>query len=224
MSDASKTLSAEHWEFWIDRGGTFTDCIGRAPDGLLHIAKLLSSETAPLEGMRVVLERAGAIAPGEALPVCRVKLGTTVATNALLERRGVPMAVLTNRGFGDLFEIGTQERPDIFALRIERAPVLHREAIEVAGRLDADGREIEPLDLEAAEQALRRAREAGAEALAVVLLHAYRNPESERALAQLAEKVGFPYIATSHAIAGEIGFLARGETTLAEVARVLGPA
>ncbi len=221
LGSSGKQRADDHWEFWIDRGGTFTDCIGRAPGGALHIAKLLSSEMAPLEGMRKVLEQVGVIASSAAaaetpLPASRVKLGTTVATNALLERRGVPTVVVTNAGFGDLFEIGTQERPEIFALRIERAPVLHREAIEVAGRLDAEGREIEPLDLVAAEQALRRAREAGAEAVAIVLLHAYRNPEPERALARLAHELGFPYVATSHAVAGEIGFLARGETTLVD--------
>ena len=108
------------WEFAVDRGGTFTDCIGVAPDGSLHTAKVLSSDTAPVEGIRLVLERAGALAPGAELPTCRVRLGTTVATNALLERRGTPTLLVADAGLGDLLAIGTQERPELFDL--ERAP------------------------------------------------------------------------------------------------------
>jgi len=99
------------WDFWIDRGGTFTDCIGRAPDGELHVFKLLSSDTAPVEGIRAILERAGAVEAGAALPAANVRLGTTVATNALLERRGAPTLLVASRGLGDVLEIGTQERP-----------------------------------------------------------------------------------------------------------------
>ena len=99
------------WSFWIDRGGTFTDGIGVAPDGALHVVKLLSSDAAPAQLVRQVLERAGAYAAGAAPPQVRVELGTTVATNALLERRGVPTLFVTNTGFGDLLAIGTQERP-----------------------------------------------------------------------------------------------------------------
>ena len=108
------------WEFWIDRGGTFTDCIGLAPDGRLHVAKILSSDRAPVEGIRRILG-----VPDDApLPPCRVKLGTTVATNALLERRGARTLLVTSEGLGDLLRIGTQERPELFDLAIRRAPPL----------------------------------------------------------------------------------------------------
>jgi 5-oxoprolinase (ATP-hydrolysing) len=130
---------ASGWEFSVDRGGTFTDCIGLAPDGRLHTAKLLSSDTAPVEAIRRVLERAGALEPGAPLPGCRVRLGTTVATNALLERRGVPTLLVANRGLGDLLEIGTQERPELFDLEVRKPAPLHARTLEVAGRVGARG-------------------------------------------------------------------------------------
>src|SRR5215470_16878692 len=122
------------WEFWIDRGGTFTDVIGRAPDGSLHVAKLLSSATSPADGVRALLERSGAIAPGAPLPPCGLRLGTTVATNALLERRGVATLLVANRGLGDVLEIGTQERPELFALCIH-TPLLRRHVAALARAL-----------------------------------------------------------------------------------------
>ena len=109
-------MVAGGWEFWVDRGGTFTDCIGLAPDGRLHVAKVLSSETSSLEGIRQILESEGGLAVGAPLPPCHVKLGTTLATNALLERRGARTVVVTNEGLGDLLAIGTQERPELFEL------------------------------------------------------------------------------------------------------------
>ena len=132
------------WSFSIDRGGTFTDVIGRAPDGALHVAKLLSSDTAPLQGIRLVLERAGVLTAASALPACRVRLGTTVATNALLERRGVPTLLVANRGLGDVLEIGTQERPELFDLAVHKPAPLHTRVVEITGRVDAQGQTIEP--------------------------------------------------------------------------------
>src|SRR5512145_2873553 len=142
------------WEFAVDRGGTFTDCIGLAPDGALHTAKVLSSDEAPVAAIRAILERHAGLAPGAELPACRVRLGTTVATNALLERRGVPVCLLANRGLGDVVAIGTQERPELFSLAIRRSPPLHARVAEVAGRVGAGGERLEPLDLEAARRAL----------------------------------------------------------------------
>ncbi len=113
---------APRWEFWIDRGGTFTDCIARSPDGGLHSAKLLSSDEAPALAVRSILEAQGVVAPGAPLPACSVKLGSTVATNALLERRGARTALVTHAALGDVFTIGTQERPELFALAIRRPP------------------------------------------------------------------------------------------------------
>ncbi|HEY5657810.1 MAG TPA: hydantoinase/oxoprolinase family protein, partial [Myxococcota bacterium] len=200
------------WEFWIDRGGTFTDCIGLAPDGTLHTAKLLSSDVAPVQGIRRILERAGAVEPGAALPPCRVKLGTTAATNALLERRGVPTALVANHGLADVFEIGTQERPALFALRIEKPPPLHQRALEVGGRVDARGALLEPLDEAAARGALVEARRAGVRAVAIALIHAYAYPEAEQRLRDLAAELGFEYAVASHEVAREQGLLARGQT------------
>ncbi len=204
------------WEFWIDRGGTFTDCIGRAPNGRLHTAKLLSSERAALEGIRAILERAVALSPGDPLPACVVKLGTTVATNALLERRGVPTALVTQRGFGDLLAIGTQERPDLFALRIEKPRPLCERAVEVQGRSGARGEPVEPLDLAGACAELARAKAAGIASVAIALIHAQAHPELEIEVAKLARDMGFPYVVSSHEIAREIGLLARAETTVAD--------
>jgi 5-oxoprolinase (ATP-hydrolysing) len=113
------------WEFAIDRGGTFTDCIGVAPDGTLYTAKLLASETAAVEGIRAILQRAGVLAEGDPVPPCRARMGTTVATNALLERRGAATLLVANAGLGDVLAIGTQARPDLFALCVEKPAPLH---------------------------------------------------------------------------------------------------
>jgi 5-oxoprolinase (ATP-hydrolysing) len=204
------------WEFWIDRGGTFTDVIGRAPDGALHVTKLLSSETAPAEGVRAVLERAGALAPGAPLPACRVRLGTTVATNALLERRGVPTLLVANRGLGDLLAIGTQERPDLFDLRIRRPPPVHQATLEVTGRAGADGALLEELDEPGLRRAFSEVRARGLRAVAVALIHATRRPELEARIAALAREEGFEHVVASHEIAHELGLLARGETAVVD--------
>jgi 5-oxoprolinase (ATP-hydrolysing) len=201
------------WEFWIDRGGTFTDCLGLAPDGSLHTAKVLSSETAPVEALRRVLEQAGAIGPDGALPACRVKLGTTVATNALLERRGVETVLVANRGLLDVVEIGTQERPDLFALKIEKPRPLARHGVEVEARVGARGERLAELDEAAARDALLAARRAGARSVAIALIHAYAHPEDERRLVKLAESLGFEHVVASCEVARELGLLARSETT-----------
>jgi len=200
------------WEFWIDRGGTFTDCIGRTPDGALHSFKLLSSDTAPVEGIRAILERAGAIEPGERLPVCRVRLGTTLATNALLERRGARVLLVANRELGDVIEIGTQERPDLFSLKIEKVVPLHEEVVEVGGRVSVDGEILEPFDADSARIALAEARSRGIDSVAVALIHAYAYPELERKIQALAKAEGFSFVSCSHRIAREMGLLARSET------------
>ncbi len=204
------------WEFWVDRGGTFTDVIGRAPDGALHTAKLLSTDAAPVEGIRRILERAGQVAPGAPLPPCRVKLGTTVATNALLERAGARTLLVTNRGLGDVFSIRTQERPELFALQIRRPPPLHERVLETGGRVAADGAPLEALDEAELRGALASARSEGVESVALVTLHAHAHPEPEVRLAKLARAEGFPFVGASHELAREMGFLARGETTVAD--------
>ena len=170
------------WEFWIDRGGTFTDCIGLDREGALHVFKLLSSDTAPVEGIRAILQRSGALAPGEPLPACRVRLGTTVATNALLERRGAPTLLVASRGLGDVLEIGTQERPDLFSLRIDKPAPVHARVLEVGGRVDVDGEVLTAFDEAAAREGLAAARREGLDSVAIALIHAYAHPEVELAV------------------------------------------
>ena len=204
------------WSFWIDRGGTFTDCIGRAPDGRLVSCKLLSSDSGPVRGIRSILEGEGVLEPGQALPACEVKLGSTVATNALLERRGTPTLLVANRGLGDVLAIGTQERPELFALDIRRPGVLHDAVIEVRGRVGVDGSVVEELDLRALRQELRAAKARGIESVAISLIHAYAFPDFEMRIAALAKELGFDHVACSHEIAREMGLLARGETTVAD--------
>ncbi len=202
------------WEFWIDRGGTFTDCIARGPDQRVHTAKILSSEDAPLRAIQTILARAAPDTP--TIPEATVKLGTTVATNALLERRGVPTLLVASRGLSDVFAIGTQERPDLFALAISRPPPLHGQQLEIDARCDVKGAAPEPLDEDKLREALRQAHGRGARSVSIALMHAYAYPELESRVAAIARAAGFDYVACSHEVAEEIGYLARGETTLAD--------
>jgi 5-oxoprolinase (ATP-hydrolysing) len=215
-SAQAKDPALSGWSFWIDRGGTFTDCIGRAPDGRRFTCKLLSSDSAPVEGIRSILAREEGLGPGEPLPPCEVKLGSTVATNALLERRGAPTVLVANCGLGDVLAIGTQERPALFDLNIRRSPVLHSEVVECAGRVSVTGVEVEALDLEGLSAKLVDARERGLDSIAISLIHAYAFPEFEERIAERARKLGFAHVVCSHEIAREMGLLARGETTVAD--------
>ncbi len=208
-------MKSQSWQFWIDRGGTFTDCLGISPEQHIFTAKVLSSDSAPVEAIEKVLNESGETTPAREL-ICRVKLGTTVSTNALLERRGVPTALLTNRGLAGVFDIGTQERPALFELEIEMPARLQRWRLETPGRRDANGEVIESLDLEAARVTLASALAEGARAVAIIWMHAHAFPEDELELAEVAREVGFDYVACSHAQAREIGFLSRGETAIAD--------
>jgi 5-oxoprolinase (ATP-hydrolysing) len=208
------------WQFWIDRGGTFTDVVGRRPDGVLVTEKLLSEnpeqyEDAAVEGIRRLL----GLAPGEAVPAERVeavKMGTTVATNALLERKGEPLLLLVTRGFADAPRIAYQNRPRLFDRRIVLPELLHREVIEVDERLAADGSVVRPLDAARARQALQAAFDRGLRAVAIVLMHAYRFPEHERQLAAIAREIGFTQVSASHEASPLIRFVARGDTTVVD--------
>jgi len=204
------------WDFWIDRGGTFTDCIGRAPDGSIHVVKLLSSDRAPVDGIRVILERAGAIAAGAALPDVSLRLGTTVATNALLERRGARTLLVASRGLGDVLEIGTQQRPELFSLQIEKSRPLHERTIEVGGRACVDGEILDDFDEASVKRALADARGRGIDSVAIALIHAYAHPAFEQRLLALAEQAGFAYASCSHEVARELGLLARSETAVVD--------
>jgi 5-oxoprolinase (ATP-hydrolysing) len=181
------------WQFWIDRGGTFTDVVGLAPDGALHVRKVLSlpaaGGTAHDPGLEAARELRAAIAPGA--PVSEVKVGTTVATNALLTRTGEPVVLVTTVGFADGLRVGYQNRPDIFARNIVLPQPLHATVIEALERIDADGRVLVPLDEERLRADLARARRAGRRAVAIVLLHGWAHPQHESRAAAAARALGF---------------------------------
>ena len=210
----------DHWQFWIDRGGTFTDVIGVAPDGGVVTAKMLSDHPeqyadAAVAGIRKLL----GVAPGLPVPAERisvVKMGTTVATNALLERKGEPVLLLVTRGFADALRIAYQNRPKLFDRQILLPELLHREAIEIDERLAADGSVVTALDEDAARQSLIQAHRRGLRAVAIVLLHGYRNPVHESRLAELAAEVGFEQISVSHRVSPLIRYVARGDTTVVD--------
>ena len=206
----------DRWEFWIDRGGTFTDCIGVAPDGRWWVHKGLSSDEAPILGIRSILEKQGGLEPGAPLPACRVRLGSTVATNALLERKGSPVVWVATEGLGDLLAIGTQQRPELFRLEIQKATPLHREVIECGGRPDITGTQLDPLDEESLRQQLQATRQRGIRSLAVCLMHACEVSETEERVAAMARELGFEYVVASHEMAQEVGLLSRAETTVAD--------
>lgn len=207
-----RSRTKKTWNFWIDRGGTFTDCIGLSPGGTYEIAKVLSSDSAPADGIKEILARFGESEIGP----CKVRMGTTVATNALLERRGIPTVLITNVGLGDVLEIGTQERPELFSLKIEKEKPLAKTVMEVQGRVDRYGEFLEEIDESAVRAKLRAVRDLGVESVAVVQMHAYQYPEWEVRLGELAREEGFQSIALSHVVAPELGFLSRGETTVAD--------
>jgi len=208
------------WQIWIDRGGTFTDFVARRPDGQLVTHKLLSEHPeryadAAVQGIRDLL----GVRDQEPLPADRiqiVKLGTTVATNALLERKGVRTLLVTTAGFGDALKIRYQNRPRLFALKVERPAPLYSEVIEVHERIGARGQVVRPLDLADAEHQLRSARDNGFNSCAVVLMHGYRFPQHEQALAELARRLGFTQISVSHQVSPLMKLVARGDTTVAD--------
>ena len=204
------------WQFWIDRGGTFTDCIALDPHGALHSAKVLSSARAPAQVIQKILTAAGEGADALKTLVCDVKLGTTVATNALLERRGARTVFVTQRGFEDLLRIGTQQRPALFELEIKKPAPLHERTLELPGRNAADGSVLENFDAHATRRAFKNLRAEGIEAVAIAGLHATQNANWEDQTAAAAREAGFPMVTTSARSVGEVGLLARAETALAD--------
>ncbi|MGB2649663.1 MAG: hydantoinase B/oxoprolinase family protein [Pseudolabrys sp.] len=215
-----RNASPQHWDFWIDRGGTFTDIVGRRPDGTLVAHKLLSENPgaysdAAVQGIRDLL----GLKAGEAIPPGRVgavKMGTTVATNALLERKGERTLLLISKGFRDALKIGYQARPKIFARQIIKPDMLYERVVEVDERVRADGTiEREP-DLEAARAALESAESDGIKAVAVVFMHAYRFPEHEKRVAALAREMAFAQVSVSHEVSPLIKLVGRGDTTVVD--------
>jgi 5-oxoprolinase (ATP-hydrolysing) len=220
MTQARRGNEQGRWDFWIDRGGTFTDVIGRRPDGSLTAHKLLSENPeayadAAVQGIRDLL----GLRHDEPIPEGRigaVKMGTTVATNALLERKGARTILLTTRGFGDALKIGYQARPKIFAKHIITPDVLYERVIEVDERVRADGTVERTPDLDALHPALEAARADGIDAVAIVLMHGYRYPAHEQRVAALARAIGFPQVSVSHEVSPLIKLIGRGDTTVVD--------
>jgi 5-oxoprolinase (ATP-hydrolysing) len=208
------------WDFWVDRGGTFTDIVARQPDGAVRILKLLSENRtayrdAAIAGIRRLMAlSADAVIPSEAIGA--VKMGTTVATNALLERKGDRTLLLITRGFRDALKIGYQARSDIFAKKIVKPEMLYERVHEVDERVRADGTvEMEP-DLEAARHDLQAALDSGIGSVAIVFMHAWKYPEHERRVALLARGLGFPQVSVSHEVSPLIKLVGRGDTTVVD--------
>jgi 5-oxoprolinase (ATP-hydrolysing) len=204
------------WQFWIDRGGTFTDVVARDPDGRLHTAKLLSSDPERYADAAVEAVRRLTGAGAGAIPPCALRIGTTIATNALLERKGEPVLLAITRGFRDAIRIGTQERPDLFARAIRLPDPLHADVAEMDERIMADGTLLRPLDEDAARAALQAVYDRGLRAVAIALMHGYRYPDHERRIAAIAAEIGFTQISASHDVAPLIRLVGRGDTTLAD--------
>src|SRR5438270_2143664 len=202
------------WSFAIDRGGTFTDVVARSSDGRLRVEKLLSEnpgryDDAALEAIRRVLAEEGGTVAG-------VRMGTTVATNALLERKGERVALATTRGFGDALRIGYQARPDIFARHIVLPSMLYEQVVEIDERVGVGGEVLMPLDEDQARAALSAVRDAAIDALAIVLMHGWKFTEHEERLAGIARELGFTQVSVSHEVAPLIKLIGRGDTTVVD--------
>jgi 5-oxoprolinase (ATP-hydrolysing) len=203
------------WQFWIDRGGTFTDVIGLSPAAALHVRKVPSvtaGDGAGDPGLAAVRELMTQAACGERIE--SVKVGTTVATNALLTRSGEPVLLVTTAGFGDALRIGYQNRPDIFARRIVLPQRLDASVIEARERIDVHGNVLTPLDEAQLREALARARQAGRRAVAIVFMHGWRHPQHERAAARCARELGFEEVSVSHELSPLVRYVTRGDTTV----------
>lgn len=211
-------MSIGSWDFWVDRGGTFTDVIGRDPQGVLHARKVLSEnpeayKDAAVQGIRLHL----GLKPGEAIPAGRigeVRMGTTVATNALLERKGERLALVTTKGFRDALRIGYQERKNIFATEIIKAEALYDQVVEINERVLADGTVEIAFDDVQARAALKALKDEGYDALAIVFMHAYKFPAHEAAMAAIAREIGFAQVSVSHEVSPLIKLVGRGDTTV----------
>jgi 5-oxoprolinase (ATP-hydrolysing) len=217
----TKTTTYEgRYQFWIDRGGTFTDVVARRPDGGFETAKLLSDNPgvyadAAVEGIRRLL----GVAPGDPIPsaeIDAVKMGTTVATNALLERKGERTALAITRGFADALRIAYQARPRLFDRHIVLPELLYESVVEIDERVTTDGAVLTPFDPDAARAALQAAFDSGIRALAIVFMHGYRHPGHEAACAEIAREIGFTQISVSHQVSPLIKLVGRGDTSVVD--------
>ncbi|MGI0479307.1 hydantoinase B/oxoprolinase family protein [Geminocystis sp. CENA526] len=210
----------KEWQFWIDRGGTFTDIVALNPEGKIITHKLLSEnpehyQSAPIEGIRHILN----IPSGQPLPTTDIeviKMGTTVATNALLERKGEGVVLVINRGLRDALRIGYQHRPDIFARNIILPEMLYQDVIEVAGRYSADGEELQPINPEEVQKDLQERFDRGFRSCAIVLMHGYRYHDHELLISSIARKIGFTQVSVSHQVSNLIKLISRGDTTVVD--------
>lgn len=207
------------WRFWIDRGGTFTDVVARSPSGAISTLKLLSSNPghysdAAVEGIRRLAHASGGDLPASL--VTEVRMGTTVATNALLERKGEPTLLAITSGFGDALRIGWQSRPDLFARRVVQVPPLHDSVMEIEERMGVDGTVVIRLNEASARDGLVAARAEGLKSIAIVLMHGWRYPGHEVRLAEIASEVGFQQVSVSHEVGSLIKLIGRGDTTVAD--------
>jgi 5-oxoprolinase (ATP-hydrolysing) len=216
----SQTSSPPHWQFWIDRGGTFTDIVARRPDGSIATHKLLSDNPdhyrdAALAGIRYVL----GVASDAAIPaeqIAAVHMGTTVATNALLERTGERTVLCITRGFGDALRIAYQNRPKIFARQIVLPELLYSKVVEVEERVGAHGEELTPLDIERTRRDLEAAHDEGYRSFAIVLMHGYRYPAHEQQVAAMARAIGYGQVSVSHEVSPLMKLVSRGDTTVVD--------
>ncbi len=213
-------MTMDKWDFWVDRGGTFTDIVARTPQGEIRAHKVLSEnpeayKDAAIQGIRDLM----GIAPDTRIPsdqIATVKMGTTVATNALLERKGDRTLLLITKGFRDALEIGYQARPDIFAKEIIKPELLYDQVLEADERVRADGTIEATPDLDQIKTQLEAAYAGGVRSIAIVLMHAYAYPEHEKQLADIARQVGFPQISVSHEVSPLMKLVGRGDTTVVD--------
>lgn len=210
----------DRWDFWVDRGGTFTDIVARRPDGVLVPHKLLSENPEAyrdpaVQGIRDLM----GLGRHDKVPAGRlgsVKMGTTVATNALLERKGERLVLVTTKGFRDALDIGYQARPDIFAKRIVKSELLHSSVIEANERVLCDGTVEQPLDEAGLQAALQASFDAGIRAAAIVFMHAWRFPDHEMRAGEIATRIGFTQVSVSHAVSPLIKLVGRGDTAVVD--------
>jgi 5-oxoprolinase (ATP-hydrolysing) len=203
--------SARRPRIFIDRGGTFTDCILHdSAGGALRVAKMLSSDRAPLEGIRKLL----GLGAEDVIPPCDIRMGTTIATNALLERKGARVLLVITRGFADLLEIGTQARGDLFELNIQKPSLLYEAVLEVDARRSANGALLARPDPEQFRRALAQQRNASIDSVAIAVLNDYRDGSLERELGDIAKSLGFSQVSLSHELCPELGFLSRADTAV----------
>jgi 5-oxoprolinase (ATP-hydrolysing) len=220
MPDQTSSPQTGGWQFWVDRGGTFTDLVAQAPDGRLITHKLLSEnperyKDAAIQGIRYLLGlEDGAPMPIDAIDT--VKMGTTVATNALLERKGERTVLCITKGFGDALRIGYQNRPHLFVRHIVLPELLYERVVEVNERCSADGKVLIPLDLASTREALKKAYADGIRSAAIVFVHGYRHHDHEKAVAELARDIGFDQVSVSHEVSPLMKLVGRGDTTVVD--------